>query len=218
MLLRLTLNVSNQPVQVRRTDAEGAVLDLPAEEPVLRKGIMDPFGGAALEQLHRFGNRQRRGQCQQKMDRVRHATNFDGPHLILPSDAAQIRPEPFLKAGRDQRPSFLGAEDAMITADVGHAPQSAVPSGLMQHPTGAPNVETLGYCHLSLRDEAVKATSSQKPGSAGAPPPPSESDCSSGNRRAPASPFSGTPRPASSENRAGPHHPESSSGGGCPGS
>src|ERR1035438_953237 len=134
---------------------------------------MDPFGGAALDELHCFGNRERRGQRQQDVDVVHHAADFDGFHVILPSDAAQIRPEPFLESRWDQGPALLGTEDAMIIgADVRHAPHSAVPAGLIQGRTCAPNVETLDYCrqvppgqiHAGLIPWTASSTAPPRPG------------------------------------------------------
>ena len=77
---------------------------------------------------------------------VRHATDLNSLHLILPRDAAQERPESIAQLRRDERPALFGAKDAMVVgADVGHASHSAVPSGLWQLRTPVPNVETLGY-------------------------------------------------------------------------
>src|SRR2546425_6884015 len=56
------------------------------------------------------------------MDVVRHATNLESLHLVLPSDAAQERPQPLAQLWRDQRSPFFGTEHAMeIGADVRHA-------------------------------------------------------------------------------------------------
>src|SRR6266576_4774095 len=47
----------------------------------------------------------------------------------------------------ERQSRLFGAKNAMMgRADVGHAGHSAVPSGLWQHRTQVPNVETLGYC------------------------------------------------------------------------
>src|ERR1035438_5751210 len=40
-----------------------------------------------------------------------------------------------------------------IGADISHGAHSAVPSGLRQSQISVPNVETLGYSRLSLRDK-----------------------------------------------------------------
>src|SRR5438128_196315 len=91
------------------------------------------------------------------MNVVSHAPDLDRLHLILPGDAAHEGPKPFAQFGRDHRPALFGAEDAMdLGADVRHATHSAVPSGLMQFQISVPNVETLGYYRLSLRDDELQ--------------------------------------------------------------
>src|ERR1035441_3747140 len=42
-----------------------------------------------------------------------------------------------------------------IGADISHGAHSAVPSGLRQSQISVPNVETLGYSRLSLRDKGL---------------------------------------------------------------
>jgi hypothetical protein len=56
MVLLLGLDVLNSLVQQRDADAESAVFDLPAKEPVIRESVMYPFGGASLDELQRFGD------------------------------------------------------------------------------------------------------------------------------------------------------------------
>ena len=70
-MLLLVLDVLNDFVQLRCTDTEGAIFHLPAKEPVLGEGFMHPFGGAALDELQRLGNRASRGQREQDVDVVR---------------------------------------------------------------------------------------------------------------------------------------------------
>lgn len=77
---------------------------------------------------------------------IGHTTDLNGLRLVLACDAAQEWPEPVTQLRRDEGPAVFGAEHAMVVgADVGHAKNSAVPSGLWQHRTRFPNVETLGY-------------------------------------------------------------------------
>src|SRR5436309_605713 len=113
MMYLLALDVLKGLVQLRHADAEGAVFHLPSKKPVLREGVMNPLGRAALDELQRFGNRESRGQGQQNMNVVGHAPNFNGLHLILPGDAAQKGPEPLAQLRRDWGAAFFGAEDAM---------------------------------------------------------------------------------------------------------
>ena len=56
MVLLLVLDLRHCLVQSRHAHAEGTVFDLPAEVSMLGESFMHPFGGAALEELHRFGN------------------------------------------------------------------------------------------------------------------------------------------------------------------
>lgn len=94
---------------------------------------MNPFGRTALDQLHRLGHRHRGRQRKQNVDVVLHTADFDGLHFVLACDAAQKWPQPVAQFRRDERATFLGAEDAMkIGTDVGYGIHSAVPSELMQ--------------------------------------------------------------------------------------
>ena len=87
-------------------------------------------------------------------------TNFDGGHFVFPCDTAQIRPEPLLKSRRDYWPAVFGAKDTvMVGADIGHAHDSAVPSGLRQLRNRVPNLKRLGYCQFLPSGEEKAAHS-----------------------------------------------------------
>ena len=61
------------------------------------------------------------------------AADLEGGHLILPSDAAQERPESLLQRRGNQGLPTLGTEDSVVVGvDVGDAAHSAVPPGLGQ--------------------------------------------------------------------------------------
>jgi hypothetical protein len=95
MMLLLHLDVMDGFVQLRNTHAECAVLNLPAEEAMFGECVVYPFGGTALDELERFGYRERGRQREQDMDVVRHPVNFTGLHFILPGDASDKWPESF---------------------------------------------------------------------------------------------------------------------------
>ena len=52
------------------------------------------------------------------MHMIRHPADGERLHVILPRDAAEIRPEPFADGGGEQRPALLGGEHAMHQAGV----------------------------------------------------------------------------------------------------
>ena len=56
MMVLLVSDVLNGFFQQRLTDAESAVLHLPAKQAVFGKGVMHPFGGAAFDKLHCLGD------------------------------------------------------------------------------------------------------------------------------------------------------------------
>src|SRR5258708_9391007 len=86
------------------------------------------------------------------MNVIGHASDFKRLHPVLTGNTAQERPESFAQVGWNQMLAFFRTEDTMeIGADVGHAPFSR-PFGTKATQTASPNVETLGYYHLSLRD------------------------------------------------------------------
>jgi hypothetical protein len=154
VVLLLALDVLNGLVQQRHTDRKGTVFDLPTKEAVLGEGVVNPFGRAAFEELQDLGNRESGRQRQEDVNVVGHPSNFEGLHLVLASDPAQEGPESIAQLRRDEGTTLFGAEDAVeIRADVGHAGDSAVPSGLARSLATPPNVETLGYSQTSLRDD-----------------------------------------------------------------
>ena len=51
MMLLLIADVANECVQLRHAHVERSVFFLPLEESVFREGVVNPFGGAALDQL-----------------------------------------------------------------------------------------------------------------------------------------------------------------------
>jgi hypothetical protein len=160
MIILLALDVLNGLVQHGHTDSKGTVFGLPAKEAVLRKSIMDPFGRTAFDELQSFGNRESGGQGKEEMDVVGPAANFDGLHLVLPGDTAQKGPESIAQLRRDERKTFLGAEDAMeIRADVRHGGiQPSLRDLGNNRFASPPNVETLGYSRVSLRDRGWAAS------------------------------------------------------------
>src|SRR6266581_6836958 len=52
MMVLLVSDVLNGFLQQRLTDAESAVLHLPAKQAVFGKGFMHPFGGASFDKLY----------------------------------------------------------------------------------------------------------------------------------------------------------------------
>ncbi|MDB6020692.1 MAG: hypothetical protein JWQ04_549 [Pedosphaera sp.] len=62
MMPFLVLDVSDDQIQLRHAHAEAPILFLPRKEAVFGEGFMHPLGGAALDQLHGLGRRQRRWQ------------------------------------------------------------------------------------------------------------------------------------------------------------
>ena len=119
MMLFLSFDVIDDSIQLRNTGTEGAIFGLPGKETLIRKCFMDPFRGASLDELHRFGNRHCRRQREQQMNMIGDAANAQGFHSVLASDATQIRPEALPKLGGNERLPFLRAEDAMkIGTDV----------------------------------------------------------------------------------------------------
>lgn len=49
---------------------------------------------------------------------IRYATDGQRLHVILPRDAAEVRPEPFTDSGREPRTPLFGGEYAMHQAGV----------------------------------------------------------------------------------------------------
>jgi hypothetical protein len=65
------------------------------------------------------------------MNVVLDATDTQSFAAVFAGDAAQVRPQPIAKLGRNEGPAVFGAEYAVgVATDVGE--DSAVPSGLAQ--------------------------------------------------------------------------------------
>ncbi len=78
------------------------------------------------------------------MDVIGNSANLHRLHLILSRYSTHERPEPFLEAGLDERPTFLGAELAVVIGtDVRHAVIQPSLRDLCYGKPG-PKVETLG--------------------------------------------------------------------------
>ena len=119
MMLLLGFDVLNDSIQLRETNTKRAIFGLPGKETLIRKCFMDPFRGTSLDELHRFGDRHGRRQGEQEMDVIGDATDSQGFHFVLASDATQIRPETLPELRGNERLPLLGAEDAMkIGTDV----------------------------------------------------------------------------------------------------
>ena len=83
MMFLLPLDVLYDLVQLRNAHAKRAVFFLPPEETMFRKGIMHPFGRAAFNQLHRFGNRHCRRRGEQDMHVVGHTADLQAETLAV---------------------------------------------------------------------------------------------------------------------------------------
>ena len=81
-MFRLFLYVPGHQVQLRHADAERAIFFLPGEEPLVRKGFMDPLAGPAFNKLQslRYGDAGRQGQ--QHMDVVGNAADLKCFELV----------------------------------------------------------------------------------------------------------------------------------------
>src|SRR3954466_7503688 len=90
------------------------------------------------------------------MNVIFHTANLNGSHPIRAGDAAKKRPEAFAQFRRDKGPTLFGAEDAMVVrANVGHA-ESQPSLRDLGNRKQQPNLERLGYCQPSLRDETLR--------------------------------------------------------------
>ena len=120
VMLLLRLDVMNRILHARHADTECAETFLPRETlwPEFGECLPQPFRGIAFQQLHRLGNGKRRGQTQKQMHMIRHAADGERLHVILPRNAAEIRPELVADGGREPRPPLLGGEHAMHQAGI----------------------------------------------------------------------------------------------------
>lgn len=117
----LCADVLNDRIQLRETDAEGAVFVLPCEKLLLWKRFMHPFGGASFDQLHRFRNGNRRRKRQKRMRVVIHTADLKRFHPIFSRNAADVRPQSRTNVRGQKGAPVLRREDAMeIRANVGH--------------------------------------------------------------------------------------------------
>ena len=72
----LVLDVGDRVVDAGHADAEGPISFLPFEPDVLRKRLVNPFRGVALDELHGLCDGQGRGQRQQNVEVVCNPADF----------------------------------------------------------------------------------------------------------------------------------------------
>ncbi len=64
MMFLLLFYIIDDGLQLRDAHTERAVFFLPGKEPLVGKGLMNPFGGTAFDELHRLGHGHRRREGQ----------------------------------------------------------------------------------------------------------------------------------------------------------
>jgi hypothetical protein len=94
-------------------DGECGVAILPCETVESGKGLFDPRGRSAFDQLHRFTDRCVRWDAEQKMDMVFDSTDGEGFQSVLASDASDIRPDSLFDVGTNPSLTIFCAENDM---------------------------------------------------------------------------------------------------------
>lgn len=113
VVFALVIDVCARVVDLRYADAERAVAHLPGEILVIGKGLVYPFRGVGLDELHRLGDVERRGQRDQKMNMILDTADRKSVGVDFARYAAQVGVEVFFEGMIDVRSPILGAEDAM---------------------------------------------------------------------------------------------------------
>ena len=116
VMLRLPLNVFRRVLHAGDTDAEGPVAFLPLEVPMLFERVMNPLRRVSLEKLNGFRHGKRGRNREQDMNMSFHAAYDQRPHLVLPSDAAEVGPKTLLQIRFDERTPIFGGPNAMHQA------------------------------------------------------------------------------------------------------
>ena len=114
MMFALVLNVGNDPWQIGLAHAKCGVSILPRKAAQIGKGVLDPFGRAALEQLERLADGLGWRQGQRQVNVIRHSANLQRFHAVLAGDAAEEFPNPFFDVPRNPWFPVLGAENDVI--------------------------------------------------------------------------------------------------------
>jgi hypothetical protein len=123
MVLGLVFDVSLRVIGLRDADAEGAVAFLPSEVTTFRECIMNPFGRAAFDELHRLGDGKRRWEREEEVDVILHSSDGEGFYAVVAGNAAEVGSEAGLEIVVDRFAAFFRAEDAVVertAVGVGH--------------------------------------------------------------------------------------------------
>lgn len=111
MVFHLRPYISNRVALLRNPKGECAISFLPRKP--LRVRLVHPMRGSSLDQLHRFGQRQRRRQREKYVSMILSTARNKRLESILAGHAAEKGPQLRLDLRRNQIAPLLGRENTM---------------------------------------------------------------------------------------------------------
>jgi len=151
MVFRLRIDVYDRLVLLRDAHAKCSIALLPLKSRL--DVFIEPFGGAAFQELHGLRQRHSCGKRKKNVNVVVRATDRDGFEAVSARNAAEERPEAVSNLFVDYGQSFFGGKH-----DVHELRDIRMRHKVFSRPYGTssllcgPALKTPGYWHLSLRD------------------------------------------------------------------